>query len=59
MRSAFLSLIIGIAVVLVASTALAQTAEYRAARAPDGNPDLNGIWQALGSAQTELDRRPV
>jgi curli biogenesis system outer membrane secretion channel CsgG len=27
-----------------------QQAAYRAPRAADGHPDLNGIWQALNSA---------
>ena len=31
------------------------SAQYAAARAPDGNPDLNGIWQALGSAHWDLE----
>ena len=28
---------------------------YVAPRTPDGNPDLNGIWQALGSAHWDLE----
>lgn len=28
---------------------------YRAPRTPDGAPDLNGIWQALGSAHWDLE----
>jgi len=31
-----------------------QTAAYRAPRAPDGKPDLNGIWQALNEANYDL-----
>lgn len=30
-------------------------AQYAAARTPDGDPDLNGIWQALGSAHWDLE----
>ena len=30
-------------------------AQYAAARTPDGNPDLNGIWQAMGSAHWDLE----
>jgi hypothetical protein len=30
-------------------------AAYRAPRAPDGHPDLNGIWQALGEANWDLE----
>ena len=31
------------------------SAQYAAARTPDGNPDLNGIWQAMGSAHWDLE----
>src|SRR4029079_241232 len=31
-----------------------QTAAYRAPRAPDGKPDLNGIWQALNEANYDI-----
>jgi hypothetical protein len=30
-------------------------ADYRAPRTPDGKPDLNGIWQALGTADRDLE----
>lgn len=39
---------------LGAAGAAAQTA-YTAPRTPDGNPDLNGIWQAVGSAHWDLE----
>ena len=29
--------------------------QYAARRTPDGNPDLNGIWQAMGSAHWDLE----
>ncbi len=32
-----------------------QPNEYRAPRAPDGHPDLNGIWQALNTANYDLE----
>ena len=31
------------------------SAQYAAARTPDGDPDLNGIWQAMGSAHWDLE----
>jgi hypothetical protein len=34
--------------------AAAQTPSYRAPRAADGHPDLNGIWQALNTANWDL-----
>ena len=33
----------------VAGAAVAQTA-YKAPRLPDGKPNLNGIWQAVNTA---------
>ena len=33
----------------------AQAQEYRAPRAPDGRPDLNGIWQALNAAHWNVE----
>ena len=35
--------------------AAAQTSTYEAPRTPDGNPDLNGIWQALGTAHWDIE----
>ena len=31
------------------------SAQFAASRTPDGNPDLNGIWQAMGSAHWDLE----
>ncbi len=31
-----------------------QTTEYRAPRTADGRPDLNGIWQALNTANYDV-----
>lgn len=46
-------LLVGVA--LAASSLFAQqAATYRAPRAPDGHPDLNGIWEALGTADMDL-----
>ena len=33
--------------------------EYRASRAPDGRPDLNGIWQTLNSAHWNVEPHPA
>src|SRR5437868_13579288 len=38
-----------------AMSLFAQTPAYRAARTPDGKPDLNGIWQALNEANYDLE----
>src|SRR5213593_1359019 len=40
--------------VLAASSAIGQAPAYRAPRAGDGKPDLNGIWQALNTANWDL-----
>jgi hypothetical protein len=34
--------------------AAAQTPVYRASRTPDGKPNLNGIWQALNTANWDI-----
>jgi hypothetical protein len=45
-------------ILLVLSVAIqatsAQETDFRAPRTPDGNPDLNGIWQAMGTAHWDL-----
>ncbi|MDE0165364.1 MAG: hypothetical protein OXL36_09725 [Bryobacterales bacterium] len=44
------------AVVLLALTSVsASPPEYQAPRTPDGRPDLNGIWQALGTAHWDIE----
>jgi hypothetical protein len=40
--------------VLVATTVPGQTG-YRAPRAPDGKPNLNGVWQALNTAHWDIE----
>src|SRR5271170_4510155 len=37
-----------------AMSALAQTGAYKPARTADGKPDLNGIWQALNTADWDI-----
>jgi hypothetical protein len=39
---------------LAATHTAAQTPAYRAARTADGKPNLNGIWQALNTADWDL-----
>ena len=65
MRS-WLTLVTVAIILLVASLqpglttpAAAQAPEYRAPRAPDGRPDLNGIWQALNTAHWDVDPHPA
>ena len=36
------------------TSALGQDAVYAAARTPDGHPDLNGIWQAMNTANWDI-----
>ena len=45
----------GLAAVLALLPALCLAQAYEAARTPDGNPDLNGIWQALGTAHWNVE----
>jgi len=46
---------LGLGVVAMASIALAQTPAYRAPRTADGKPNLNGIWQAMNTANWDLE----
>ncbi len=60
MRTRYMVLTIAAAVaaaglLLVVTTATAQAPAYRAPRAPDGRPDLNGIWQALNTAHWDIE----
>lgn len=43
-----------VAVLFFYQFSLAQSTDYLAPRTPDGNPDLNGIWQAMGTAHWDL-----
>lgn len=45
----------GLAAVLALLPALCLAQAYEAALTPDGNPDLNGIWQALGTAHWNVE----
>src|SRR5215510_4146241 len=52
------SIVAGVTVAAVLSLAAmqgaAQTPAYRAPRTADGKPNLNGIWQALNTANWDL-----
>jgi hypothetical protein len=39
----------------VSLTVAAQTQTYKAPRTADGRPDLNGIWQAMNTAQWDIE----
>ncbi len=43
-----------LAAALLALTASGQTAAYRAPRTPDGKPNISGIWQAMNTANWDL-----
>jgi len=59
MRTRFVTLTMaaGIAAagLLLVARATAQTPAYKAPRAPDGKPNLNGIWQALNTANWDIE----
>ena len=50
-----LEIAIAICLVLSSLPAAAQSPEYRAPRTADGNPDLNGIWQAVNTANWDVE----
>src|SRR5215217_4494707 len=43
-----------VALLLIAASVRGQSG-YKAPRAPDGKPNLNGIWQALNTAQWDIE----
>ena len=51
LKNAILAAVAALAIVLPAA---AQTAPYRAPRAADGHADLGGIWQAMNTANWDL-----
>src|SRR4030095_12533000 len=59
MRNRFLTrvTVAGIVMCVAAAVTLvtAQTPGYRAPRAPDGKPNLNGIWQAINTANYDIE----
>jgi hypothetical protein len=50
-RSAMVAVLFGVAAV----PSVSQTAAYKAPRTADGKPNLNGIWQALNTANWDLE----
>src|SRR3990172_3554885 len=52
-RTAIITVVTGL--LLAITTAAAQTPAYRAPRAADGKPNLNGIWQAVNSANWDIE----
>ena len=56
MRNLFTSsLVVAGLLALATLPAAGQTAAYKAPRAPDGHPNLNGIWQAMNTANWDLE----
>src|ERR1700676_4338024 len=62
-RGVIVSIVVTVALAVVAIAATfwiaenlvaAQTRAYRAPRTPDGKPNVNGIWQALNTANWDL-----
>ena len=48
-------LVATVATLVVVTAAAVQAQGYRAPRTSDGEPDLGGIWQALGSAHWDIE----
>jgi hypothetical protein len=47
--------VIGAAAFAILAAAAGQASEYRAPRTEGGHPDLNGIWQALNTANYDIE----
>src|SRR5688572_31605918 len=54
-RVAILPAAVAALVMLAGNPAGGQTRTYKAQRTADGKPDLNGIWQAIGTAHWDLE----
>ena len=57
-RSIMIVVVLAVVAVVFSLASLetaAQDSAYRAPRTADGRPDLNGIWQALGSAHWDIE----
>ena len=46
-------------IAVAVASAMAQTSGYIPPRTPDGKPDLNGVWQALNTANYDLQSHPA
>jgi hypothetical protein len=49
------TVIVAAGLLLAVMTATSQTPTYKAPRTPDGKPNLNGIWQALNTANWDIE----
>ena len=54
-RDSWLTATLAAAVFLVPTSAAGQPADFEPPRLVNGNPDLNGIWQALNAAHYDLE----
>ena len=54
LRDSVIAGVVLTSLLLAATHGAAQAPVYRAPRAPDGKPSLNGIWQALNTADWDL-----
>src|SRR4029453_565065 len=52
------TLVAAASLALTATTAAAQGGAYKAPRTADGKPNLNGIWQAMNTANWCLEAHP-
>jgi hypothetical protein len=52
------AVVAAVALLAAAASSPGQTTGYKAPRAPDGRPNLNGIWQAMGSAYWDIEPHP-
>lgn len=59
MRNRWAVLVGGLVAVVMAVPVAGQAPTYRAPRAADGKPDLGGIWQALNTANWDIQDHPA
>ena len=54
-RGAMMGVVAVAAFIVLLAVQSASAQDYRAPRTPDGRPDLNGIWQAVGAAHHDIE----
>src|SRR5690242_13340017 len=47
--------VVGVCTILLATSSMALAQTYKPPRGPGGNPDINGVWQVLNTANYDIE----